>query len=318
MLEYTADILYRPETDDLRFLPEGPYSLPDGRLSWVAIQHGADSNHGSLNLFDLATGNDETHELSGRPGFAFPTDDAHTFVIGIERSLQLFDFRSGESISLNDSVEADVAGTIINDGVVFEEGLVFGCKDLEFANKKAGLYLWRRSDRSLIRLRSDQVCSNGKVIQANGDQWRLLDIDTPTKQVVAYDLDVAAGKLSEPRVVVDLRDRDDFPDGMIATPDEQSVIIAFYNPNDVVEGVVCQFSLADGKLEAVWKTPGSPQVTCPQLINAQDQIKLVLTTAVEHMPIERQSRHQNAGCLFVADTEFETVSDQPVFRVPNR
>ncbi len=56
MQEYTAEVLYRPEREDLRFLPEGPYSRSDGRFSWVAIQHGADANHGSLNVLEPATG----------------------------------------------------------------------------------------------------------------------------------------------------------------------------------------------------------------------------------------------------------------------
>ena len=35
-----TEILYRPESAALRFLPEGPYHLPDGRMSWVGIQTG--------------------------------------------------------------------------------------------------------------------------------------------------------------------------------------------------------------------------------------------------------------------------------------
>ncbi len=314
MQEYTAEVLYRPEREDLRFLPEGPYSRSDGRFSWVAIQHGADANHGSLNVLDPATGENVTFELTGRPGFAFPTEDEQSYVIGMERTIQLFDIQTGESVSLSEPVDDGVEGTIINDGVTFAAGLVFGCKDLKFEQKKAGLYLWRRSNQSLIQLRSDQVCSNGKVIQPNGDHWRLLDIDTPTKQVVAYDLDAEAGTLSEPTVVVDLRDRNDFPDGMIATPDGQSVIIAFYNPIEAHHGVAGQFSLADGRMEALRKTPGSPQVTCPQLINVDGEVKLVLTTAVEHMSTEKQKRCPNAGCLYIAETPFEEISDQPKFR----
>ena len=85
-----------------------------------------------------------------------------------------------------------------------EDNLIFGTKDLEFATKKAGLYLYRGSDKKLIRLRDDQICSNGKAIQQTADGGlRLLDIDTPTRQLVAYRLDIKSGSLGAAEVLLD-------------------------------------------------------------------------------------------------------------------
>jgi len=309
-------LLFRPETAEQRFLPEGPYPCGDGLLSWVSIQHGADQTVGSLNLLNLAAGTNRNIALPGRPGFAFPTNRDGEFVIGLERKVGLFQIEDSNLTPLASDLENEVEGTIVNDGVAFSGGLVFGCKDLNFAEKKAGLYLWRRSDGRTIKLRDDQVCSNGKVIFGDGDIVTLFDIDTPTKQVVRYSLNVAGGELSEPEVVVDLTSGDDFPDGMIATPDGQSVIIAFYNPNDVDFGAARQYSLQDGSLEAVWTVEKSPRVTCPQLVRIDGSVKLILTTADEGMTPEQQSRHTNAGCLFIADTDFDAVPDTPVFQSP--
>lgn len=317
MQEYTTDLLFRPDSLEQRFLPEGPYPYGSGKISWVAIQHGADAQHGALNVFDFATSTNDSFILSGRPGFAFPTNRPGTFVVGQEHEVGLFDTQSGSWSPLAGDLESDVEGTVINDGVAFAGGLVFGCKDLKFEEKKAGLYLWRKSDGQFIRLRNDQVCSNGKIITGSGDTVTLLDIDTPTKTVVRYSLDVAGGSLSEPEVVVDLTSRDDFPDGMIATPDGNSVIIAFYNPNDVDSGQACQFSLTDGSIEAVWTTEKSPRVTCPQLIELDGSIRLILTTADEGMNPEQQARHTNAGCLFIGDTEFDSLPDTAVFEIPS-
>jgi sugar lactone lactonase YvrE len=102
---------------------------------------------------------------------------------------------------------------------------------------------------------------------------------------------------------------------MILTPDGKSVIVALYNPTDAPHGEARQFSLATGKTEAVWRTPGSPQVTCPQLIKIDGAIKLILTTAVENMPAERRPKHPKAGCIFVGDTTFDSLPDQPLARV---
>ena len=313
MKQIAAEVLFRPETDELKFLPEGPCSLGDGRFSWVAIQHGTESKTGSINEWNADTESNQSFPLPGRPGFAFPTDVDHTYVAGVERSLGLFNTSTGDWTVLADNVDAGVDGTIINDAVAFDGNLVFGCKDLKFTDAKAGLYLWRQADRSLIPLRNDQICSNGKVILGSGSNVKLLDIDTPTKQVVEYELDVDGGRLSDSRVVIDLTGDDAFPDGMIATPDGNSVIIAFYNPNDAPHGEARQYSLTSGELEAVWTTEKSPQVTCPQLVNIGGRVRLVLTTAVEHMTPDRQATHTNAGCLFAGDTPFDSVGSQPLF-----
>ena len=91
MREYSTEVLFRPETEQLRFLPEGPYPYGDDRLSWVAIQHGADAKTGSLNLFDFRSRSNQSLELPGRPGFAFPTNRDGVFVTGMERQVGLFD-----------------------------------------------------------------------------------------------------------------------------------------------------------------------------------------------------------------------------------
>ena len=52
-----------------------------------------------------------------------------------------------------------------------------------------------------------------------------------------------------------------------------------YRVEAVDSGEACQFSLADGSLQSVWRTDKSPRVTCPQLVEIGGQIRLVLTTA---------------------------------------
>ena len=132
----------------------------------------------------------------------------------------------------------------------------------------------------------------------------LFDIDSPSKQIIRCRLDIEAGTVSDISVVVDLTSEDVFPDGMILTPDHQSLIVALYDPGDPTLVLLDSTTSSTGKLETIWTCPGSPRVTCPQLIRHQGRVRLVLTTAVEHMPPEQQARHPNAGCLFVGDTGF--------------
>lgn len=309
----TAQVLFRPSTPELRFLPEGPYPLAPSRISWVSIQHGATGTNGSLNILDLATGVNDSFSLPGRPGFAFPCADGQRFVVGCERNLGFFTPATGEWSPFGAIVDEDREGTIINDGVAWGKHLVFGTKDLKFATPKAGLYLYRGTDNALIRLRDDQVCSNGKAIRETDEGLELIDIDSPTKKVVAYSLDIEAGTLGEPRTLIDLTDDEAVPDGAILTPDGTSMIISMYNPNPAPWGETRQYSLVDGTLQRVWQTPESPQNTCPQLVQHQGKICLVITTAVEHMPQERQASASNAGSLFIVETDFGNIGHTPFY-----
>jgi hypothetical protein len=56
--------------------------------------------------------------------------------------------------------------------------------------------------------------------------------------------------------------------------------------------------LSSGQVEYEWRTPKSPQATCPQWFVFQDELLLIITTAVEHMPSNRQLESNQAGALF--------------------
>ena len=317
-MNHSTELLFRPTSAELRFLPEGPYPLGGDRISWVAIQHGADAKIGSLNLLDLRTGKNVSYDLPGRPGFAFPCDDGHSFIIGCERSLGVFRPDNGDWKVLCDNIDSAVEGTIINDGVVWQDCLIFGCKDLKFAEAKAGLYLWNGSQHRLTKLRDDQTCSNGKAVRitSNGT-LELIDIDTPTKQVAMYTLDIETGKFGPRRVLVDLTKNTGFPDGAILTPDGSGIIISIYNPEPSEYGETRLYDLASSEIKEVWRTVGSPQATCPQLVEFDGRIVLVITTAVEHMSADRQKKAPHAGSLFIATTEFTSAASSPKFPLPH-
>jgi sugar lactone lactonase YvrE len=297
-----AEPLPGPDSDALRFLPEGPFDLGESRFSWVAIQHGAAATAGSLNLYDLSSHLNESFDLPGRPGFAFPCDSADTFVIGCERSLGLFHTGTGSWQPFCEGVDEDVDNTIINDGLVYEDNLIFGTKDLEFATKKAGLYLYRGSDKLLIRLRNDQICSNGKAIIDSGSEGlKLIDIDSPTRKVVSYSLDITAGRLGDAEGVLDFAGDPAVPDGAILTPDNTGVIVAMFRPESADHGETRLYDLATGKLRCTWQTAGSPQNTCPALVRHDGLLKLVITTAAENMNAEVLEQCPNAGRLFLGE-----------------
>jgi sugar lactone lactonase YvrE len=304
-------------TSELRFLPEGPFPLGDGRFSWVGIQHGVQAKVGSVNIADLSQSKSDSFELPGRPGFALPTTDEGVFVVGCERSLGYFNIQDRSWKTFVDSVDADVDNTIINDGMIYRDNLIFGTKDLAFKEKKAGLYLYRGRDRKLIRLRADQLCSNGKaVLDGDNDHVRFIDIDSPTRKIVQYELDIAAGKLSSPKTIVDFAGDPAVPDGQILTPDRKGLIVSMFRPEAAEQGETRWYELATGKLKHTWITPGSPQNTCPNLVRNQGKIHLIITTAVEHMSASDQAKCSTAGQLFLAETPFENLGAEAADRFP--
>lgn len=304
-----------PGADALRFLPEGPIPLAkNGWLSWVGIQHGSEANHGSINLLDLNTNQNQSFDLPGRPGFAFACstegDELPTrFVAGVERELGIFDIANGDWKPFCEGVDSEVTNTIINDGLVYEDNLIFGTKDLEFAEKKAGLFLYRGRDQKLISLRNDQICSNGKMIRRDeSGGLKLIDIDSPTRLIVEYDLDIDSGTIGEPNVLVDLTSDPGVPDGAILTPDGSGIIVSIFLPTVSDFGQTRLYDISTGQLQCVWRTPGSPQNTCPALVTKGDQIHLVVTTAVENMSEDDQAKCPSAGQLFIGETDFEDAS----------
>ena len=308
-----ARLLHRP-AGEYAWLPEGPRALAPGRLAWITIQCGAESRRGALHVLTTGRGENRTWDLPGRPGFVFATDRDGVFLLGMDRSVGLYDTQARRFTALVDGLDAHTTGTIVNDAVLCAAGLVFGMKDTEFREAKAGLWFLRRRDLRLFELRRDQLCSNGKVVrELPGGRIELFDIDSPTRVVMRYELDVGSGSLSAGTIALDLRGERAVPDGMVAVPGTDEVVIALFDPGPAAAGRALQCSLRTGQVLREFSTPGAAQVTCPQWLPANGGAQLVLTTAAENLTPERLAQQPNAGCLFVAPAPFADVPKAPIW-----
>jgi sugar lactone lactonase YvrE len=102
---------------------------------------------------------------------------------------------------------------------------------------------------------------------------------------------------------------------MVLTPDQRGVIVALYDPRNSTHGEARQYTIESGTLDTVWRCPQSPRVTCPQLIQRNGRTELLLTTADEGMPAEQRQQNPEAGCLFIAETDFEGLNANPLYPV---
>lgn len=299
-----AEVLFRSDEAEDRFLPEGPRPIRlDDRdaLLWVNITTGTDSTSGALHVRFWDDGETETWRLPGRPGFVVPTDRPGVVFVGMDKQVGTFDLDSGEWRRLATIPDTNPR-TMINDGEAVPGGraVVFGTKDIKFQDPIANLYLFTLDDDVVSLLAPGQTCSNGKVFARYGGELVLFDIDTPTKRVMRYRLDLG-GRVAVPDgVALDLRGEPGFPDGM-RDGGEGTAVVAFYNPDPVPAGRAVRFDLTTGQAVAEWRTAGSPRVTCPCFVDRPDGVKLVLTTATEGMPEEQEDDCPEAGSLFVAD-----------------
>ncbi|MGL6096504.1 MAG: SMP-30/gluconolactonase/LRE family protein [Fimbriiglobus sp.] len=305
----TARVLVSPLNEAHRYLPEGPREVVVGgnrSVVWVNIQTGPDAADGTVHVHALDVPIDRySLPAPGRPGFLLPTDRPNTVLVGLGKELRTLDLLEAGWSGRLAAIPDDNPRTIINDAEVVPGGnaVVFGTKDVRFADPLAVLYLYTPADRRITELAGKQTCSNGKVFARDAGGLVLFDIDTPRKSVVRYRLDLETRSLSDESVALDLTGEPGFPDGM-ADGGDGTVIVAFYNPTVVPAGRAVRYRLATGEPLEEWRTPGSPRVTCPRLVRTRDGVKLILTTATEGMPADERAACPNAGCIFMADTGF--------------
>ncbi|MFC5863820.1 SMP-30/gluconolactonase/LRE family protein [Acidicapsa dinghuensis] len=316
---FVARRFYEPEIEALRYLPEGPRVLRNApfaepTVAWVAIQHGADAREGSINLLDLKTQRNRSFVLPGRPGFFVETIEPGLLLVGMERRLVYFDLVNGR-VDETGIVVTNDERVIINDGLAVDGGVVFGTKHLGFCEPVAALYFYDAATRTVRTLLEEQVCSNGKHLCRDAEGLLLVDIDSQPKTISTYRIDARMERVVSRSVVESSGFATGFPDGMRAAPnntgrmEDESVVVAFYNPELVPDGIVQQIRVRDGAVLCEWVVPGAPRVTCPEFVEMDGEVKLLLTTAVEGMASEGRSVAPGSGAMYLADTGFERMPD---------
>lgn len=313
-----ARLLVALEADADKFLSEGPRAITAfGRaaLAWVNIQTAEDAKRGAIHVRFWDTGERRRYAMPARPGFLIPTDAPDTLFVGMEKAVGTLNLATGVWTPLA-TIPDKSPRTIVNDGQVTPGGraVVFGTKDVRFADPIAELYLFTLDDHHITLLAGGQTCSNGKVLAPAPGGLTLYDIDTPRRVVTRYRLDLGERRVDTGEVAVDLHGEEGLPDGMCDAGDGTAVV-AFYNSSRGGSGSARRFDLTTGAVVEEWTTPGSPRVTCPAVVARDGGVKVVLTTAIEGMPAESRKTSPNAGDLFIAGTRVPAVPAAEIVRL---
>jgi sugar lactone lactonase YvrE len=289
-----AQPFFRPALEEQRYLPECPMVIGTSLL-WISIQYAADRPQGGINVLDLSSRENVHHPLPGRPGFFAKTSDPAILLVGLERRLVLYDLNRRAITETLAHIPEDPR-VVINDGIAIPGGAIFGTKHLGFSEPLAALYHYDSATREVRELLGGQTCSNGKYLH----DGLLVDIDTQPRTITEYRYD---GEVHAVRLIARPEVLPALPDGMRPMPGGESVIVAFYNPLHVADGIAQEIRLSDGEVLTEFVLPGSPRVTCPEVWELDGATVVFFTTAIEGMPEETRAIAPEAGTIFVARLE---------------
>lgn len=318
MRRFEARLLYTPPTEQLRYLPEGPRLLQNSGdprphlLGWVAIVHELGGRAGSLNILDLDTLTNQSIDLPGRPGFFAETDEPGVVVVGLERRLVLVNLHSRVVEETGLSVSDDER-VVINDGYAIPGGLLFGTKHLEFNQPIAALYHFDAAAGTLRTAIPGQYCSNGKHYWTTADgRFHLLDTDSIPRLITHYEFtDATLRTIAAQQPLVPPSALPSIPDGLRPDAPGTSILVAYFNIDPVSDGVAQMLRVDTGAVTDEWRIPGSPRVTCPEILEWNGKVVVLFTSATEGMTPEHRALAPHAGCFFLADTALDRAPAPP-------
>lgn len=187
-------------------LGEGPsWDAANNRLLWVDILGKA------VHMYYPQTGNDEAISVLHYVGAVVPRAGGGVALV-TERGFEVLNLETRELTPIADP-ETDKPGNRFNDGKCDSQGRFWaGTMNLGEAQTYTGsLYCLSPDGRCEVKVRP-VTCSNG--LAWSPDNRTMYYVDSPTKQVVAFDFDVTTGDIRNGRVVVAIPDGEGVPDGM--------------------------------------------------------------------------------------------------------
>jgi len=254
---------------------EGP-AWHNGRLLYVDI-------HAHLILeFDPESGEENQWQLDQQVGFVAPCESGQ-LLFGGDNGLFYLDRKSGECSEICDP-EPDLPHNRFNDGKCSPDGRLFAGTIAQ--DKVTGAAKLYRLDPDLSLSVAYAPVTNSNGLAWSADKGTLYYIDTPTKQVKAFDYDASSGEIHNERVVIDTSPLDGSPDGMTIDA-EDHLWIAFCHG-----GRVSRFDPATGKEVETLSIPAHETTACT--FGGPDCRDLYITTGTA-----KDQEEEFGGSLFV-------------------
>lgn len=262
-------------------LGEGPaWDWRLGRLTWVDIREGV------LHIYQPEDDSRAQVKLGEMVGCAAPGSDGD-LLLGLQSGIARLHLDSGQLTPLA-CPEPHLPGNRFNDGKCDPAGrFVAGTMDSAETATSGSLYSYS-PDGVLIKLLTDLRISNG--LAWSPDERTFYFIDTPTRQVTAFDYERASGEIGNPRPVITVPPGLGWPDGM-CSDSEGMLWVAMWGGARLT-----RWDPASGKILAIYPVPALHVSACA--FGGKDLGDLYITSARKGMSAEQLRTHPLSGGLF--------------------
>lgn len=275
-------------------LGEGPaWDASRGLLYWVDI------HTGRLHTYDPSEEIDHWVNVGESLGCVAPRPVSlqtrgTSLVIALNSGFMTFNLPSQRMVFLANP-EPHLTGNRFNDGKCDPAGR-FLAGTMDDAEKEASGSLYSYSpDGTLKTLLTGVRISNG--LTWSPDYQTFYYIDTPTRQVTAFDYDLATGNIANPRPVVNVPPKLGWPDGM--TSDSEGMLwVAMWGGAKLT-----RWNPATGQLLEAIPVPALNVTSC--VFGGPDLTDLYITSARKGMSAEQLAKVPLSGGLFRIHTKIK-------------
>jgi len=276
-------------------LGEGPaWDASARRLYWVDILPG------QVHVFDVDSGQDERFDLGETVGCLAPRQNGG-LVLALRFGFATLSLPGGILTRLA-APEAGSPHNRFNDGKCDPAGrFLAGSMNLNKIQQPTGALYSLAPNGQVKRLREGVTISNG--LTWSPDYKTLYYIDTPTRQVLAYDYDLESGNIANPRPVIKVPQEMGLPDGMTSDM-EGNLWIALWDG-----AAVSVWEPARGRLIRTLPIPAQRPTAC--VFGGEKMNVLYVTSARTGLSQRKLSQYPFSGGLFAVQTETQGL---PTFR----
>ncbi len=249
------------------------------RLYWVDIPEG------EVHVYDPADETDQAIAIGQPVGTVVPRRSGG-LMLAVEHGFAALDLETHKLAILNDP-EDNLPDNRFNDGKCDPAGR-FWAGTMNADRRPEGSLYCMDTDHSVRRMFGGTTCSNGIVWSL--DQSSMYYIDTPTRQVDAFDYDVESGEIANRRVTITVPEEMGKPDGM--TIDAEGMLwIAMWEGSRVTRWDPC-----DGSLLQTIRIPALRVTSCA--FGGENLDELYITTARTRMTATQLAEQPHAGGVF--------------------
>ena len=249
------------------------------RLLWVNIVEG------EVHAYNPADDTDQAVEVGQAVGTVVPRRGGG-LMLALEHGFASFDLETHELTIINDP-EQDLPDNRFNDGKCDPAGRFWAGTMSADRTPVASLYRMD-ADHTVQRVLGGVTVSNG--IAWSLDQSTMYYIDTPTRQVDAFDFDVESGQITNRRVVITVPEQAGKPDGMTIDA-EGKLWIAMWDGSRIT-----RWDPSTGRLEQTIPIPARKVTSCA--FGGEHLDDLYVTTARNGMTETELRDQPHAGGVF--------------------